>query len=159
MDIKKSPNCWYRKITKKSASKKLRFIIKKAYVFTFQIQEATENAKTCTDSQKNMSLPLTGISQEYYKRQLWIHNFCIHGTVQNQATMFAYAENYAGKGANEVLSCLDFYIRCLPSEISKLYIFADNCFFKIETGISLRICMQLRTAGWMKSTSFIHFQA
>ena len=49
------------------------------------------------DYQKNMPLLLTGVSQEYYKRQLWIHNFCIHDTVQDQATMFVYAENYAGK--------------------------------------------------------------
>ena len=80
------------------------------------------------DYQKNMPLPLTGVSQEYYKRQLWFHNFCILDTVQDQATMFIYAKNYAGKGPNEVISCLDFYIRSLPCGITKLHIFADNFF-------------------------------
>ena len=119
----------------KKLKQEIELCHRKADVFTVQIQEATENAKLCNDCaviakdyQKNMPLPLTGVSQEYYKRQLWIHNFCIHDTVQDQATMFVYAENYAGKGPNEVISCLDFYIRSLPSEITKLRIFADNCF-------------------------------
>ena len=42
--------------------------------------------------------------------------------------MFVYAENYAGKGSNKVISCLDFYIRSLLSETIKLHIFPDNCF-------------------------------
>ena len=86
------------------------------------------SAVIAMDYQKNMLLPLTWISQEYYKHQLWIHNFCIHNIIRDQATMIVYVENYTGKGPKEVLSCSDFYIRSLPSEITNVYIFADNCF-------------------------------
>ena len=63
----------------------LRF--RKAEVFHEQLHKATERAKMseeknvvmlAIDFQKNLPLLLNGVSQEYYKRQLWVHNFCIH---------------------------------------------------------------------------------
>ena len=73
--------------------------IRKADVFTAQaLLPEGDIAVLAMDYQKNLPLPLTGISQEYYKRQLWIHNFCIHDNVTNDATMFLYAEHYAKKG-------------------------------------------------------------
>ena len=134
VDLKKAQIAGDKKLQKK-LKQEIKLHHRKANVFTVQNQEATVNAKLCNDCavtamdyQKHMPLPLIGVSQEYYKRQLWIHNFCIHDTVQDQATMFVYAENYTGKGANKVVSCLDFYIRLLPSETTKLHIFTDNCF-------------------------------
>ena len=54
--------------------------IRKADVFTVQINEVTESAQAllpdddtavlAMDYRKNLPLPLTGVSQEYYKRQL-----------------------------------------------------------------------------------------
>ena len=79
-------------------------------------------------------MALHGIKESWLKKVLkfgaptWIHNFCIHDAGQEQATTLVYAEQYAGKGPNEVLSCLDFYIQFLPAETTKLHIFADNCF-------------------------------
>ena len=87
-----------------------------------------DKAILAMDYQKNLPLPLTGISQEYYKRQLWIHNFCIHDNVTNDATTFLYAEHYAKKGPNEVISCLNYYFDGLPTSISKVHIFLDDCF-------------------------------
>ena len=112
--------------------------IRKADVFTVQINEVTEAAQAllpdgdtavlAMDYQKNLPLPLTGVSQEYYKRQLWIHNLCIHDNVTNDATMFLYAEHYAKKRPNEVISCLNYYFDGLPPTICKVHIFLDNCF-------------------------------
>ena len=112
--------------------------IRKADVFTVQINEATVAAQAllpdgntavlAIDYQKNLSLPLTGVSQEFYKRQLWIHSFCIHDNVTNDATMFLYAEHYAKKEPNEVISCLNYYFDGLPPTICKVHIFLDNCF-------------------------------
>ena len=87
-----------------------------------------DTAVIAMDFQKNLPLSLTGVSQEYYKRQLWLHNFCIHDNMHNCATMYLYAEHYAAKGPNEVISCLNHYITGLPAHITKLHIFADNCF-------------------------------
>ena len=111
--------------------------VRKGYAFTTQIQETTESARSTDDGsvhviamdyQKNLPLPLTGIGQEYYKRQLWLHNFCIHDTVQEKATMYLYGEHYAAKGPNEVISCLNHYVSTLPASVKELHIFADNWF-------------------------------
>ena len=66
--------------------------IRKADVFNVQITEATSAAKLSQDTavicmgfEKNLPLPLTGIGQEYYKSQLWIHNLRIHDNVNNLA--------------------------------------------------------------------------
>ena len=48
--------------------------------------------------------------------------------MNNDATMFLYAEHFAGKGPNDVISCLHHYVSSLPPLIKKLHIFADNCF-------------------------------
>ena len=111
--------------------------VRKGDAFTTQIQETTESARSTDDGsvhviamdyQKNLPLPLTGIGQEYYKRQLWLHHFCIHDTVQEKATMYLYGEHYAAKGPNEVISCLNHYVSTLPASVKELHIFADNCF-------------------------------
>ena len=71
-----------KKLQKKS-KQEIELHYRKVDVFTLKIQKSTENAKTCTILQLLlwifkkvcMPLPLTGITQEYYKRQVWIHNF------------------------------------------------------------------------------------
>ena len=112
--------------------------VRKADVFYVQTSAVSENAKALGDNcdtaviaidfQNNLPIPLTGVSQEYYKKQLWLHNFCIHDNVNNCATMYIYAEHYAAKRPNEVILCLNHYITGLPARITKLHIFADNCF-------------------------------
>ncbi len=111
--------------------------IRKADVFNKQMQDMSRLGKDdmtksraviCMDYQKNLPLPLTGVGQEYYKRQLWLHNLCIHNMVDDDATMYLYSEHYAGKGPNEVISCLDDYIKDLPQSVTALHVFTDNCF-------------------------------
>ena len=80
------------------------------------------------DFEKNLPLPLTGIGQEYYKRQFWIHNLCIHDNVNSLAKMYLYAEHFAAKDPNERVSCLGHYISTLDNSILKLILFMDNCF-------------------------------
>ena len=71
------------------------------------------------DYQKNLLLPVTGIGQEYYKRQLAVHNLGIHDVCSGHASMYVYPENFAHKGPNEVLSCLEHYLNALPQSIKK----------------------------------------
>ena len=65
------------------------------------------------DFEKNLLLPVTKVSCEYYMRQLWLHNFCIHDMETEKANMFLYSEHFAGKGPNEVISIINFYINNL----------------------------------------------
>ena len=103
--------------------------LRKADVFNLQLKEATKSplvrvidgdtAVIAMDFQKNLPLPLTGVSQEFYKRQLWLHNFCIHDCIHENATMYLYVEHYAGNGPNEMISCLDHYLSTLTSNNKK----------------------------------------
>lgn len=83
----------------------------------------------CMDFEKNLPLPVTNVGPEYYKRQLWLHNFGIVNVQTNDAYMYVYSEHYAGKGPNEVISMLHHYIGLeKPADCHKLHIFCDNCF-------------------------------
>ncbi len=44
----------------------------------------------CFDFQKNIPLPLTNVGEEYYKRQLWIHNLGFHVLGSDMGLMFMY---------------------------------------------------------------------
>jgi hypothetical protein len=81
------------------------------------------------DFQKNYQLPDTKINIEYYLRKISIQNFCIYDEKTFSATLFPYAEHFAMKGANEVISSIDFYLKnIMNSEVKVLHVFCDNCF-------------------------------
>ncbi|KAF2887981.1 hypothetical protein ILUMI_18192 [Ignelater luminosus] len=87
----------------------------------------------CFDFEKKLLLPVTNISDEYYKRQLWLHNLGINNVLSNQATMLLLTENFAHKGPNEVLTALEYYINMHKKPDSHtLKIFCDNCFPQIK---------------------------
>ena len=72
-------------------------------------------------------LRVTNVGQEYYKRQLAVHNFGIHDTKTKKATMFVCSENFAHKGPNEIISMLDFYVKKLSENVKNIVIFYNNC--------------------------------
>lgn len=72
---------------------------------------------------------MTNVGDEYYLRQLWMHNFGIHNLTDNTATMYLYTENYALKWPNVVISALSDFIDTnkKPTQ-TKLEIYCDNCY-------------------------------
>lgn len=62
----------------------------------------------CMDFEKNLPPPVTNIGVEYYKQQLWIHNFGILNVRTGDASMYLYSEHSAAKGSNEVISMLPY---------------------------------------------------
>ncbi|CAG9829796.1 unnamed protein product [Diabrotica balteata] len=108
--------------------------IRKAEVFQKKIsEEAKANdpyvLSICLDYQKNLPVPVTNITDEYYLRQLWIHNLGIRCLTTGKTNMYMYAEHFAQKGPNEVISCLQDYItQNQKPEQRYLKLFCDNCF-------------------------------
>ncbi|CAG7727625.1 unnamed protein product, partial [Allacma fusca] len=81
----------------------------------------------CMDFQQNIPLPVTRINKEFYLRQLWIFNFGIKNIKTGETTMFLYSETFAKKGANEVISCLLWYVdNVVPPNVTTLSVFCDN---------------------------------
>lgn len=81
------------------------------------------------DLQKVFLLPKLTHSSMYYARQLSCYNFGIHIADSNGAVMCIWDESYAGRGANEMASCLFHALNDGLIGISKrhLIIFSDNC--------------------------------
>lgn len=108
--------------------------LRKAEWFQKKISEETKAKdptilSICFDYQKNLPVPVTNIADEYYLRQLWIHNLGIHCLTTGQASMYMYAEHFAQKGPNEVITCLQDYItQNQKPEQRILHLFCDNCF-------------------------------
>jgi hypothetical protein len=86
-------------------------------------------AVICYDFQKNLPMPVTNVSVEYYLRKFYCYNFGIRDLKTNNVSMFLYPQNFGKKGSNEVISFIDFYInQVLDSKVKVLHIFSDNCF-------------------------------
>ena len=87
----------------------------------------------CFDNQTNLPLPLTNTDEDYYLRQLWIHNLGNHNFGTKKATMVLYAEHFAPKGPNEVISALKWYIENnITRYTEQLHVFMDNCFVQCK---------------------------
>ena len=73
------------------------------------------NATVTFDFQQNLPLPHISVGDVFYVRQLWLYVFGVHECGFNRAVMYSWPEFIAGKGGNEVVSCLD---NCLPEEVT-----------------------------------------
>jgi len=84
-------------------------------------------ACVCFDYEKNLPLPITNVTREFFARQLWLYNFGIHDLRGGPSYMYVYSEAFSHKGSNEVISALKHYIETvIPPNKTKLRLFSDN---------------------------------
>lgn len=102
--------------------------------------------KICFDCQQNQPLPKLSVGEVFYSRQAWLYNLCImqHKPKQNQTNQtkqdkddiefYVWLENQSGRGANEIASALQNYLKkleakCLRENKKKLKIelYSDSC--------------------------------
>ncbi|KAG0715199.1 hypothetical protein GWK47_012486 [Chionoecetes opilio] len=65
----------------------------------------------------------------FYKRKLWVYNFCIYDISLQEATMFVWDETVAGRGS-EVAICLLKWLKIKADaghDFATLRVFCDNC--------------------------------
>lgn len=132
---------------------------RKAEVFFEKLKNAEKDKDGCTlnlcfDFQKNLPLPVTNIQDEYYRRQLWLHNFGIHNINNGTASMYLFTENYAHKGPNEVISCLNDYLQQMnDNKYKKLVLFCDNCFSQNKNKYLFAYLDQLCSVGMFETVT------
>lgn len=80
------------------------------------------------DMQKTLPLPRLPTNIIFYKRQLWLYNTGIFSGKDNQGYCYVWLEGQAGKGAQEVGSCLRKHIKQnLSHSIKELVLWSDSC--------------------------------
>jgi len=80
----------------------------------------------CFDLQQVLPSPHGQISVYYYKRKLSTYNFTCYDLGTGRADCFMWNESYAGRGSNEINSCLFQYLK-LNSDKQFICTFSDNC--------------------------------
>ncbi|CAK1597457.1 unnamed protein product [Parnassius mnemosyne] len=109
----------------------------------FSLLNDTEDDKVikiCFDCQQNQPLPKLSVGEVFYSRQAWLYNFCVmqHKPKTKQTKdgieFYVWLENQSGRGANEIASALQHYLRnleeiCLRENKKdlKLELYSDSC--------------------------------
>ncbi len=88
------------------------------------------------DMQKNQPLPKIGLTQEYYKRQMWFYTlgFVVNDGNEHQKNVrfYVWSEFESGKGSNEICSALMDFLRRFKKRIAaakyrNLDLICDSC--------------------------------
>ncbi|XP_045503544.1 uncharacterized protein LOC123700387 [Colias croceus] len=109
--------------------------IKKAQLLQQELKNNMKLAKedptieTITfDLQKTLPLPRISTNIIYYKRQVWVYNLGIHTGSDGQAYCNVWVEGEAGRGSQEVGSCLIKHItEKLRDGVEHLILWSDSC--------------------------------
>ena len=85
--------------------------------------------KTITfDMQQCLPTPLLRNSISFYKRQLWTFNMTVHDCDSGNVFCFLWHECVAGRGANDVGSCIYHYlVNQLDPKVKHLTMYSDSC--------------------------------
>ncbi|KAK7603319.1 hypothetical protein V9T40_003318 [Parthenolecanium corni] len=114
----------------------------------FQHMTATREPDSQTfvaamDLEKVLFVPTLTHSQMYYSRQLSVFNLCLHAGDTRQGHMFVWHEGTAGRGGNEIGSCLFKFL--LSRVIAKRHVevWCDNCCGQNKNQMLLLVLMYM----------------
>ncbi|CAH0682478.1 unnamed protein product [Chilo suppressalis] len=80
------------------------------------------------DMQKILTCPFGNVSIFYYKRKLNLYNFTVYDVAQKSGYCYMWTEVFGKKGANEISSGLNLFIKTKIDDGAKIFRFwSDNC--------------------------------
>ncbi|XP_063244846.1 uncharacterized protein LOC134546186 isoform X3 [Bacillus rossius redtenbacheri] len=80
------------------------------------------------DMEKTLPLPRIPTNVMFYKRQLWLYNCGIHSGKYSKGLCYVWVEGQAGRGAQEVGSCLLHHIENkIEKDTKTLILWSDSC--------------------------------
>lgn len=98
------------------------------------IKISTEEAKAADDIvvitfdlQQALPTPKLATGPVFYKRKLWCYNLSVHCCSSKQGYFFMWDEATAGRGADEITSCLQVFFEENDIRGKKLIAISDNC--------------------------------
>ena len=82
----------------------------------------------CMHLQRALLTPKLSTGIAFYKRKMWTYNFCVHNYRTGTGHMFMGDEIAAKRGASEIASCVNTFIKkYVPPTVRKLVTFSNNC--------------------------------
>ena len=83
---------------------------------------------SCFDLQQVLNCPHGDASDFFYKRKLGVYNFSVYDLTSAAGYCYMWPEHIAGRGSNEMATCVMDYIKRKSQEGFKIiYLFSDNC--------------------------------
>jgi len=79
------------------------------------------------DLQQALPTPKLSVGPAFYKRKVMSYNIAVHDCASEESYMFLWPETVAGRGADEVASCILKYVSVADIRAKKLVIYSDNC--------------------------------
>lgn len=79
------------------------------------------------DLQQALLTPTLTVGDAFYLRKALTYNFGIHDGKTGKGFMFMWSENVAGRGSDEIASCIWKYIKLCKPTAKRLVIYSDNC--------------------------------
>lgn len=95
----------------------------------FEMAKENDEIECLTfDLEKTLPLPRIPTNIVFYKRQLWVYNAGVHSAKNDRGYCYVWVEGMAGRGSQEVGSCLFKHIKCyLPTTVKHLTLWSDAC--------------------------------
>ena len=123
-------------VKKQSLTNELTLHKKKAKSAYDNLQSDTQVAKKdndihviTIDLQQCLPTPHLTVGVTFYKRQLWTFNFGVHNVASDDAYMYMWSEDVAGRGADDIISCINQYIQHnVLNNVKHLIVYSDSCF-------------------------------
>lgn len=127
----------YRNTSRKSQELEMRFrthcqqkaLARKAKELSKTKAKANSNfMSACFDLEKVLACPHGDISSFYYHRKLALYNLTAYSLGTTEAHCYLWTEVIARRGANEVASCLYYFVKFYQSKgVTVFEFFSDNC--------------------------------
>jgi len=90
-------------------------------------EHPTEQYTIALDLQQALPTPKLNVGPAFYKRKIMTYNVAVHDCDTNDACMMLWPETIAGRGADEIASCLFKYCQLADIKAKRLVIYSDNC--------------------------------
>ena len=93
-----------------------------------KLESSPSEVLACFDLEQVLYLPKTNKCGIFYKRRLSCYNFTIYDVKDKTCDCYFWHECVAGRGSNEIASCLSMFIRRMDNQgKTKIFLFSDSC--------------------------------
>lgn len=110
------------------------------YVYTFDLQQA-------------LPLPKLSVGPAFYRRKIWGYNISVHDCKTEKGFFYFWDEPTAGRGSEEIASCLKKHFEKYNIKGERLVVISDNCGGQNKNWCVVSLWSYLVATGRFKSVT------